>query len=269
MAVIWDDFTMKYDSIKILRYLSGRFDNRFKVGPALWPHHDLLWINEGAVKLFVGSEKKEILLTAPSGLVIFPNTQFYGEAVTGVADASICHFKLSQTIDGLEFLSQENGCCVSTPASAFHIQYLVRLGLLYTEQQKDTLIRKRLLLSTLDCFAHQNNEGVEETRITQAWSNAKLRMPKIRTLSDVADGIGLSESAFRRLHRQVRGTSAGGHLRELRLARAEELLATTGMSVANISKEVGYAHPESFSAAFSKSHNRTPAKFRRWVEQFA
>jgi AraC-like DNA-binding protein len=260
---------VKYDSIKILRQLSGRFDNRFQVGPALWPHHDLLWVNEGTIKLIIGTNKTEIVLSAPAGLVIFPNTPFYGEAVNGVADASICHFKLSQSIEGLEFLSQENGFFASAKTNAFHIQYLVRLGLHHTEQQKSELIRNRLLISTLDCFADQNNDGVEETRVAQAWSNAQLRMSKMRTLTDVATGIGLSESMFRRLHRQVSDTSAGSHLRELRLARAEELLATTGMSVANISKQVGYAHPESFSAAFTKSRGRTPANYRRLVEQFA
>ena len=260
---------MIYESLTILRQIGGRFDRRFKVGPAEWTHHDLLWINEGCVKLSVGSDRTEVVLTAPAGLVIFPNTPFFGAAVGEVADASICHFRLNNKIEGLEFLSQDDGYCASTSANAFHIQYLVRLRLRYAEQGKTELMRKRLLVSTLDCFVDSKVLGLEATRIEQAWANAKLRMSKIRTLSDVAAGVGLSESAFRRTHRQVKGTSAGNHLRELRLSRADELLATTGMPVANISKEVGYAHPESFSAAFTKSRGRTPAKFRRWVEQFA
>lgn len=90
---------MNYDDITILRQEFGRFDNRFKFGPAKWPHHDLLWINEGAVKLWFGSEQEEVIVKAPAGLIIFPDTDFFG-----TANASINHFKLSGAIEGLGYL---------------------------------------------------------------------------------------------------------------------------------------------------------------------
>lgn len=260
---------MNYGDIQLLRQGTGRFDHRFKVGPAKWPHHDLLWINEGSVKLWIGSEPEAITINAPAGLIIFPDTPFHGTAINGTADASINHFKILDSVEGLEFLSDSDGYCISTSSTSFHIQYLVRLALRYGEESKPLLIQKRLLLAILDCFTQEGETGLEKSRVKRAWRNARQHLSNIRTLSDVADGIGLSESAFRRLHRQVHETSAGNHLRELRLTRAEELLVTTGLSVAKISIEVGYAHPESFSAAFSKSRKQTPATYRKLSERFA
>lgn len=260
---------MNYDDVTILRQESGRFDNRFKVGPTKWPHHDLLWIYEGAVKLWVGSKREEVIVKAPAGLIIFPDTDFYGVAINGTADASINHFKLTDAIEGLGYLTGTDGYCASTPSNGFHIQYLVRLALRYAELSKAPLIQKRLLLTILDCFAEDSEPAGEKSRVEQAWKYARRHLSRIRTLTDVADEIGSSESAFRRAHRQVYGTSAGNHLRELRLTRAEELLVTTGFPITKISSEVGYAHPESFSAAFSKSRKQTPAVYRRLSERFA
>lgn len=260
---------MNYDCIEILRQETGRFDHRFKVGPVKWPHHDLLWINEGTVKLWIGSKQEKVIIKAPAGLIIFPDTHFHGNAINGTADASINHFKLPGTIEGLGYLSRTDGYCTSTPENSFHIQYLIHLALRYAEESKPPLVQKRLLLSILDCFIEDRKPADEKSRVEQAWRIARRNLASIRTLSDVADGIGLSESAFRRAHRQVYETSAGNHLREARLTRAEELLATTGLPIAKISLEVGYAHPESFSAAFSKSRKQTPASYRRLSERFA
>ena len=74
----------------------------------------------------------------------------------------------------------------------------------------------------------------------------------------VAEAIGLGESTFRSLHRNTLRGSPGKHLRGLRLSTAEKLLSTTGESIAEVSRMVGYRHPESFCTAFKAVHGQTP-----------
>ena len=91
----------------------------------------------------------------------------------------------------------------------------------------------------------------------------------MRTLSDVAALLGVSESTFRALHRAAWHTSAGKHLRELRLSRAEELITGTGKPMSEIARAVGYQHKATLIAAFKDDRGKTPGEYRRWSNPFA
>ena len=81
--------------------------------------------------------------------------------------------------------------------------------------------------------------------------------------------LGVHESALRARHRRQYRTSAGGHLREMRLRRAEDLLTTTRHSLAEIAHLVGYGHAETLIAAFHRSRGCTPGQFRHRSNPFA
>lgn len=256
---------MKNDDVVILTQQAGRFDRRFGIGPVCWPYFDILWIHEGAVRLHVGAEPQVVDLVAPSGILVFPHTPFQGGATRAFADASICHFSggVAGVADGVA------GFWLPDPRDAFHVQNLIRLSLTYARRGDPMPMRKRLLHAVIDCFQPRDAAPVVRGRLSEAWARAEGRLDRIRTLSDVAAGIGLSESAFRARHRAETSGSAGKHLQDLRLDTAERLLATTGATVAEVARAVGYAHTESFSSAFKTSRGRTPAVYRRWCKRFA
>lgn len=248
----------------LLRHAYGRFDRRLPIGPVTWPFHDLLWIHQGRAQIrFEDGARAD--LVAPDGIVILPATPFSGQAVGGAAAASVCHFECAGV----------NGPGHLRPAEAERIdlQALVRLALrLATERPHAQARRVRLLGAILDGFAagHEGKGPAPKARrLGQAWDQAERNLSRIRGLVDVAALIGLRESAFRSLHREVRGTSAGAHLRDLRLARAEALLATTGLTLSDIAHHVGYGHAETLNTAFRQSRGMTPGAFRRHARPFA
>jgi two-component system response regulator YesN len=53
------------------------------------------------------------------------------------------------------------------------------------------------------------------------------------------------------------------HLNHLRIARAQQLLVTTGKSVAEISQEVGFCHQSHFGVMFRKFVHITPTQYKR------
>jgi AraC-like DNA-binding protein len=259
-------------AIEIREHRLGRFDRRMPSGPARWDFHDLLWIHEGAVKLAV-SDADPITLTAPNGILILPDTPFEGAAIGGYATASICHFDWP----GAPELDMAGpGHCLPRHGEALHIQAMLRLSLDLARRRDDADLprRQRLLSAILDCFALPSSsaspEGeVDDTRLALAWVQAEKALAKMRTLSDVAALMGVQESALRARHRRQHTTSAGGHLREMRLRKAEDLLTTTRFSMDEIARHVGYGHAETLIAAFHKSRGCTPGEFRHRSNPFA
>ncbi|KFL32724.1 hypothetical protein JP75_00790 [Devosia riboflavina] len=255
------------DGIILREHRLGRFDRRMPIGPAQWDFHDLLWIHEGSVRLSISGDN--ITLSAPGGILILPNTPFSGTAIGGFATASICHFTLvgTETIDP--------GYLLPRPGEAMHIQAMLRLslGLAGATAEPDLQRRRRLLLAMLDCFdipkATTHAPEPSDDGLDMAWGQATKSLHKMRTLSDVAAVMGVHESALRARHRRQYRTSAGSHLREMRLRRAEDLLSTTRYTLGEIARLVGYGHAETFIAAFHRSRGCTPGEFRHRSNPFA
>jgi len=255
-------------SIVLGEHRLGRFDKRLPIGPVEWAFHDLLWIHEGSVQLAFPGLERSLELVAPAGVLILPGTAFSGGAKGAFATASICHFTAPSPAGP--------GFMLARPGEALHIQNLLRLSLeLARRPSADSVERRqRLLVAILDCFgspdaASLQTISAQEERLAMAWSQASKSLHKMRTLSDIAALIGVHESALRTMHRNAHKNSAGNHLRELRLKRAEELLATTGYTIGEIAQLVGYGHAETLNAAFQKSRGRTPGQFRHWSNPFA
>jgi transcriptional regulator GlxA family with amidase domain len=155
-----------------------------------------------------------------------------------------------------------------------HLQGLVRLAMDLARRNRDTDLsrRKRLLVSLIDGFGFADTRAAtspDEDRLAVAWKQANQNLHRMRTLSDVAALLGISESALRALHRKAFGTSAGEHLRELRLVRAEELLVSTDKALSTIAKDVGYGHASTLTAAFRQRRGKTPGEYRHWSNPFA
>jgi AraC-like DNA-binding protein len=81
------------------------------------------------------------------------------------------------------------------------------------------------------------------------------------TVADMADLVRLSPSAFAHLFRDVTGRSPYQFVKEMRLDRARELLVDGDLTVARISKEVGYASVSHFISEFRGRFGVTPRAY--------
>lgn len=79
----------------------------------------------------------------------------------------------------------------------------------------------------------------------------------------IADDLGLGYSTFRRRFKAVTGTSPKAYVLDVRIARAQELLATTDEPIAAIAAAVGFDDPYYFSRLFRDRQGRSPTEFRR------
>ena len=254
------------DEITLGEHRFGRINRRMPIGPVRWPHHDLLWIHEGTVRIGFPEHETAIDLVAPSGVLIRPGTLFRGSTTGAFATASICHFEIAGA-------APPPGWLLAPPGEALHLHNMIRLAMELARRNlaEDVPRRRRLLLSILDGFAPPPaaSETSVDTRLAITWRQAGQNLHRMRTLADVAALLGLSESSFRAMHRKAWHTAAGEHLRELRLSRAEELIVGTNKTLGEIAAAVGYRHAATLSAAFRARRGKSPAEFRHWSNPFA
>ncbi|RKT87215.1 AraC-type DNA-binding protein [Saccharopolyspora antimicrobica] len=83
------------------------------------------------------------------------------------------------------------------------------------------------------------------------------------TVDDMAQAAQFSKFYFTRLFQRVTGVSPARYLSALRLEKAMRLLLNSSSTVADISYQVGYNSPGTFSSRFRSSVGVSPITFRQ------
>jgi AraC-like DNA-binding protein len=95
------------------------------------------------------------------------------------------------------------------------------------------------------------------------WERVAAHLGHEWSLTLLAKEAGYSNEHLRRLCQRQLGRSPMHQVTYLRMRRAAELLATTGLTIESISQEVGYQNPFVFSNAFTKWIGWRPSEYRR------
>jgi AraC-like DNA-binding protein len=82
------------------------------------------------------------------------------------------------------------------------------------------------------------------------------------TVADLAMEAAVSRSLLDGRFRDVLGLSPIRYVNEWRMRVAQDLLATTEVTVAAIARRVGYDSEEAFSRAFKRAHGQSPSLWR-------
>ncbi|MEV0251002.1 AraC family transcriptional regulator [Nocardia sp. NPDC050712] len=82
------------------------------------------------------------------------------------------------------------------------------------------------------------------------------------SVATLAAEAGVSRALFAKRFTELMGRPPLAYLTDFRMDEAEELLADTDLTVAQVAKSVGYADPFGFSAAFKRYRGLSPTAFR-------
>lgn len=82
------------------------------------------------------------------------------------------------------------------------------------------------------------------------------------TVSELAGVAGLSRAAFARAFADLLGQTPMSYLTDLRMSLARDRLRDPAVALGQIAREVGYADPYSFAAAFKRLHGAPPGRWR-------
>lgn len=132
---------------------------------------------------------------------------------------------------------------------------LLCLALPYPQPEYSALFR--------DMCRNSMSSLLEERSLVEAIREMILaHAGSVPTLEQVAAGFKLSPRTLRR-HLQRIGTSYRRLLEEVRYASACRYLSSTGLTVAAIAAQLGYADARSFRTAFRRWSGTTPAAYRQ------
>ena len=81
-------------------------------------------------------------------------------------------------------------------------------------------------------------------------------------LSDLADVIGLNQYRFARAFQATTGDSPHRHLMKLRIAHAQDLLASSKLSLSTIAAMAGFSSQSHMTLAFQRTLSVTPGRYR-------
>jgi AraC-like DNA-binding protein len=87
--------------------------------------------------------------------------------------------------------------------------------------------------------------------------------PRDWSVESMAKNVWFTRSRFTVLYREFFGVSPSDDLIDAKIKYAQQLLETTDLSVAEISKSCGYKSVEHFIRIFSKKVNYTPYRYRK------
>lgn len=128
------------------------------------------------------------------------------------------------------------------------------------------LLTKYLMLKTGQSWSAMTDHNKETPHYETLLMIRKQIMEqpdKNWTISELAESVHLSPTYFQVLYRRTFGTSCINDVIDARVAQAKELLLSTGDSVNEISKQLGYNEACHFIRQFKKHVGLSPYVFRK------
>jgi len=83
------------------------------------------------------------------------------------------------------------------------------------------------------------------------------------TVISVAAALKVSPNYLSGLLKNLTGKSTQQHIQDKLIARAKEMLSTTGLSISEVAYALGFDYPQTFSKLFKSRTQQTPAAFRQ------
>lgn len=82
------------------------------------------------------------------------------------------------------------------------------------------------------------------------------------TIPELAVEVGINTTKLKQLFKQEFGNTIFGYLTEIRLDQAKRLLEEGELPIGDIAHQIGYKHPQHFTAAFKRKFGYTPSEIR-------
>lgn len=120
---------------------------------------------------------------------------------------------------------------------------------------------ERTPLASVDYAGRTNHLASEQ--VHQAISLVLAALPGEVKMTEVADQLGLSPTAFSRLFKRNTGHNFVDYLRKLRIGKACHMLSESDMSITDICFAVGYFNISNFNRNFRSERGMTPSTYRR------
>ncbi|WP_282344168.1 helix-turn-helix domain-containing protein [Pseudomonas sp. PS02288] len=114
----------------------------------------------------------------------------------------------------------------------------------------------------------ESPEGVEAEQVVllAAMRFIEQNLGELPSLGEIARKVGTHDKRLSGIFRERLDTTVFAYIREVRLRRAQELLAEGSMSIQDIADLLGFRSACNFTTAFRERTGTTPSGFRRTLQ---
>lgn len=253
--------------LKLLVHGVGFYFPGGVIGPACWPHHDLIMVAEGTVDYVVG--RRRFHCTPGDALLVPPGCGFSGEAGTEGATIWVQHFACEDPA-WKKWLDLPKRAAMWPGAGRWEWPRTLMRRLSRAQQGSPRavaadraagLLLAQLLEELQRTAGTTPASGPEHTiQVAIDWiEHHALPLPSLR---EIAAFAGWSVSYFRDQFRAVEGYPVGAFLRQRRMSEAARLLVETRRPIKEIATQAGYAEVAAFHRAFHDRYKVTPGQYR-------
>ncbi|MGJ8733534.1 MAG: helix-turn-helix domain-containing protein [Cellulophaga sp.] len=138
----------------------------------------------------------------------------------------------------------------------------------YVGDLKHNYIQSRLAILIVDFLMDKTKPVVESKKLPEADYLAivkveeycRLNLKSKLTIIGLSQIAGFNTTKLKSDFKKVYKTTIFKHITQLRMDKARQLIQEEGMSIAEVSYEVGYSNPQHFTAAFKKTIGYLPSK---------
>ncbi|MEI8245026.1 MAG: AraC family transcriptional regulator [Lentisphaerota bacterium] len=109
---------------------------------------------------------------------------------------------------------------------------------------------------------HSEQRAPHAATMRQAVAYLQKHLDKELNIDDMAAGFKMSSSYFRKMFKSAYGISPRTMHRELRMWRAGEMLAYSGLNVSEVADRLGFSNVQNFSRAFKDVTSNCPISYR-------
>lgn len=278
------DYNLSYDSLydDSLQYQLGQTEDR-EIKPST-TYHLLIIEDNPEIQDFLKRNFEHVYQVSQS----LNGELGLSDATELVPDVIICDLALPG-IEGLQIIKQ-----LKTDLRTSHIPIIILTSKATINQQIEctnagadafitkpfniqlleatiqNLIHNRLILKeTLnkDFVAFQKDHGL--TKLDQDFMNKVLVYindhfsDPLFQVNDICKEVNLSRSQLYRKIKSLMGENISDYILNKRLANAENLLAQSEKTVAEVAYLSGFSSPDYFSTVFRQKYNITPSQFRK------
>lgn len=244
----------------------GHYGAGARIGPACWPHWDLIVVVRGRVQFQSGHQKwgRPLILDEGSAVLIPPGTRFRGRGETLQATIWVIHFtnptlSLGRRVRRFGHASDPFLRGLLTEISLIVRRNTLRKDRSYLAALVTALLEKFFRAGSVPSRGAMADPRVELLRVEDVELREEENFPTTR---DLAVAAGLSTSHHRALFKNQYGMTPGRHLHHLRLVYARKLLRETRLPIKQVALRAGYRDVVSFHRAFVTGCGITPARFR-------
>jgi AraC-like DNA-binding protein len=274
--------------VDVVRHkLSGRYPFRMnrheyyeivflRHGSVMWQVQDSM-VGENEGDLFIMTNPKFHRVTEHSSSEIHAESLFFHPELVKSAWGS--DFRVLE-----DFFSRDRALPHIFPAESglpqeiYHLIQQISMKLPATDVRARLTVRAYLKMILVLLMTHA---GMPERSSTAGQHRRKVAFDAFRPLlqvleeryhetdgpNDAARVMHMSPSNFRRTFKQVTGQSFVSYLNHFRVAKAQELLATSDMPISEVGLETGFCDQSYFGMIFRRLTKTTPRQYRRQSQQ--